>query len=205
MNNTRKLGLIIVIIGLILLIILIYYTFFRTGSVIEEPEETVPTPIETGFPEIDEPMTTFSDRPVDYERFDISQEEPHVVGLEDATKRAMVFAERLGSFSSQSTFSNIVDLQLFMTSGMRTWSESYIKRLRDEYPSDTYYRISTLALNTQTIDYNESLGQAEIKVTTHRREEDEAGEENSFMQDMIIELVLDNNRWLVKAVYWQDK
>jgi hypothetical protein len=203
MKNTRKLGLLIVIIGLILFAILIYYSFFRSSVGPEDPAETGPLPIETGFPETDEPRITPSDRPVDYQRYDISQEAPHIVGLEDATKRAMIFAERLGSFSSQSTFSNIVDLQLFMTSNMRTWSDSYIQRLRNQYPSDSYYKVSTYSLSTKVLKYSQEEGEAEILVTTYRSEEDD-DEENNFLQDMLIELVLENNRWLVNGVYWQD-
>ncbi len=204
MNKTRNLGLLIVASGTILLILLIYFIFFRVKPSIEEPIEIIEEPIEIGFPEIDEPQITPGDRPRELQIYDISQEEPHSVGLEDAQRRAMVFAEFFGTFSSQAKLDYFSNSQLFMTKELRAWSENYIKNLREENPSDEYYKISTRALSTQTIDYDEAAGQAEIKVTTHRSEEYQEAEENNFLQDILVELILIDDDWRVKAVYWQD-
>jgi hypothetical protein len=202
MDKTKKLGLFIVILGFILLIVLIYFSFFRNSTVeepviIESPEEP-----EIGLPTTTEPSITPGDVPRNYQTYDVDKEEPHTASLADATKISMIFTERLGSFSSHSTFSNVVDAKLFMTSSMKDWADSYIIRLKKEYPSDVFYRISTYALSAEVIDYNEN--EASIKVVAHRTEELELGQENIFIQNMLVDLILENNQWKVEAAYWQD-
>ncbi len=205
MNKTRKIGIIIVSIALILLILLIYFTFFRGTEIEEVPEPEDPPSEDIGLPVSDDPIITPGDRPRGLEIYDISQEEEHTPGLEDVSRLAMSFAERFGSFSSQSNFANITDAKLFMTRSLKDWADTYITRLRDENPEDFYYGITTQALSTETINYNEEDGQAEIKVTTHRRETgDEIDGENNFRQDLLVELEKENNRWKVSAIYWQD-
>ncbi len=205
MNNTRKIGIIIVSIGLILLILLIYFVFFSSPEVVEEPETPEPPTEDIGLPESDEPTITPGDRPKGQEVYDISQEEEYTPGIEDVSRLAMSFAERFGSFSSHSNFSNITDAQLFMTSSLRDWSNDYIKQLREENPEDFYYGITTQALSTETIDYNEDAGEAEIRVITHRVEiGDDIEGENNFQQDLLVELKIENDSWKVDAIYWQD-
>ncbi len=203
MTKTRNIGLIIVAIGLILLVLLIYFTFFRSPATIEEPIIDEDIPIDIGLPEADEPLITQGDRPRGLEVYDISQEEEHVPGLEDVLKLAMSFAERFGSFSNQSDYRNISDTQLFMTNSLREWSKNYINRLRQENPVDSFYSITTISLSTRTIKYNENLGEAEVMVTTHRRENKE-DEERNWQQDILLELKKENDTWKVNAVYWQD-
>ena len=205
MTKTRNIGLIIVVVGLILLVLLIYFTFFTGPGEIEEPIIDQDPPIDVGLPEADEPLITQGDRPRGLEVYDISQEEEHVPGIEDVLKLAMSFTERFGSFSNQSDYRNITDSQLFMTSSLRQWSNDYINRLKQENPVDSYYSISTLSLSTEVINYNENQGEAEIMVTTHRREikDTEVGEKN-WQQDLLVELKKENNIWKVNAIFWQD-
>ncbi len=205
MNKTRKIGIMIVSLGLILLILLIYYTFFRSTDIEEVPEPEDPPAEDVGLPVSDDPIVTPGDRPRGLEIYDISQEEEHTPGLEDVSRLAMSFAERFGSFSSQSNFANITDAKLFMTRDLKDWADTYIKRLREENPEDSYYGITTQALSTETINYSDEDGQAEIRVTTHRRESgDEIDGENNFRQDLLVELEKENDRWKVSAIYWQD-
>ncbi len=205
MNKTRKVGIIIVSIGLIILILLIYFTFFRSTEVEEIPEPEDSPAEDIGLPESDEPTVTLGDRPRGLEIYDISQEDEHVPGIEDVSRMTMSFAERFGSFSSQSNFVNITDAKLFMTSSLKEWADTYIKSLREENPEDSYYGITTQALSTETINYNERDGEAEIRVITHRRETGEKIEgENNFRQDLLVQLEKENDRWKVSAIYWQD-
>jgi hypothetical protein len=205
MNKTRKIGILVVSIGLILLIVLIYLTFFKSTEVEEVPEVKDPTTEDIGLPDSDDPIVTPGDRPRSLEVYDINQEEKHIPGIEDISKLAMSFTERFGSFSSQSNFSNITDAKLFMTASLKEWADTYIKRLREENPEDSYYGITTLALSTKTINYNERAGKAEIMVMTHRRESgDKIEGENNFRQDLLIEFEKENDNWRVNAIYWQD-
>jgi hypothetical protein len=205
MNKTRNIGLIIVSVGLILLILVIYFTFFYGSKPIEEPIIDDSPSLDVGLPDADEPLIIQGDRPRGLKVYDISQEEEHVAGIEDVLKLAMSFTERIGSFSNQSDYRNITDAQLFMTNSLREWSKSYINRLKAENPVDSFYSISTSSLSTKTIKYNESSGEAEVMVTTHRSEnkEDVSGE-NTWQEDLLLELKKENDIWKVNAIYWQD-
>lgn len=203
-SKQQKLGLLIIIIGLIGLILLIYFTFFTGRKIIQEPIVLDEEREEEFLPEEEVwPVVTPADRPRDVVVYDISQEEPHQVDLNDASSTAIAFANRLGSFSNHSGFSNVIDAQSFMTPSLINWSNNYIERLKEEYPVDTWYEITTYAFSTQVIENNEERGEVEIRVQT-RRQETIIDEENTFNQDMIVNLIKDNNRWLVNAVYWQD-
>ncbi len=205
MTKTRNIGLIIVTIGLVLLILLVYFIFFRSSGTVEEPIIEEAPSIDFALPEADEPTITQGDRPRGFEAYDISQEEEHIPGIEDVLILAMSFAERFGSFSNQSDYRNITDTQLFMTSSLRKWSETYVNRLRQENPVESYYSIRTISLSTRTIKYNENAGEAEILVSTYRTEDKEGvdGVKN-YQQDLLLELKKENDIWKVNAIYWQD-
>ncbi len=206
MTKTRNIGLIIVALGLILLILLIYFTFFRSSESIEDPVIDDTPSVDVSLPGSDEPLINQGDRPRGLEVYNINQDaENYVSGIEDALKLAMSFAERFGSFSNQSDYRNITDAQLFMTPSLRQWSKNYVVSLREENPVDSFYSITTLSLSTEIVKYNESAGEAEVLVTTYRRENKEgvAGEKN-WQQDLLLELKKSNNNWQVNAIYWQD-
>lgn len=204
-NNQKKWGLIIVIIGLLLLFLVIYYSFFRdrpSEIIIEEERETDfigELPIEEIIA-----TTTPSDRPRDQRIYDISQEEEREADVQDLSQLAMIFAERLGSYSSQSNYSNITDLQLFMTPAMKEWSNTYITRLKEENPSSSYYGISTFALSSQTVNFDDVSGRARIMVSTQRKEvSGDFADENMFIQNIAIDLVRLDGNWLLSGAYWQ--
>ncbi len=203
-NNQKKWGIIIVLVGLILLFLVIYFTFFRA-----QPSEIIIEEDQGDFigelPRDDiMPTTTPSDRPRNQKIYDISQEEEREPDVNDISKLAMSFAERLGSYSSQSNYSNIVDLQLFMTSAMKDWSYTYIERLKKENPNTSYYGISTYALSSQILSFDEKTGRAKIMVSTQRKEmSKDLAEENLFVQNIVIDLVKLDERWLLSGAYWQ--
>ncbi len=206
MNTQKKWGLVIVLVGLILLGLLIYWTFFRGDQEPVDTPVTLEPEIGGQLPSLTESEVTPGDRPRNPQTYDISQEAAYTEGVNEISRFAMSFAERFGSFSSQSNFSNITDLQMFMTSSMRQWSVGYIDRLREENPSSTYYGISTYALSSETISFNEDAGQAEIRIFTQRREnrDDQPGE-NLFLQNLRLELMQQANDWKVNAAYWEDR
>lgn len=204
-NNQKKWGIAIVLVGVLLLFLVIYFTFFRTSStetIIEEEREGDFIGELPGEEII--PTTTPSDRPRNQRTYDISQEEEREADVNDVSKLAMTFAERLGSYSSQSNYSNIIDLQLFMTPAMKNWSDTYIDRLKSENPSTSYYGISTYALSSQILNYDENMGRAKIMVITQRKEvTDDLSNENLFVQNIVIDLVKLNDKWLLSGAFWQ--
>jgi hypothetical protein len=158
-----------------------------TSSLAGTEEEKLPTP---------------GDRPIDPSRYDISQEAPHQTDAEDISKLASFFAERLGSFSNQSDYGNITDLMMFMTDSMQDWADGYIAKLKADNASGDYYGISTTAVVSTVNSFNESVGQAEVTVTT-KRKEIKGVSESSFNQNLKVSLVKEGDEWKVDGAYWE--
>ena len=201
--NRRKLGLLLIVIGLIIIILIIYFGFIRS---VPEEEFFVPTPPDqTGqLPAEPEVIgTTPGDRPLNPQLYDLSREAAHEFDAEDLAKRAMLYAERLGSYSSQSEYSNFSDLKIYMTANMKAWVDQQVTILKEENRGGGYYGIETKALTSEVLSFNETAGTAEVLVLTERRESREnIGGGESFRQDINLRFVKSGDDWLISAAYW---
>ncbi|QQG52208.1 MAG: hypothetical protein HY931_02575 [Candidatus Falkowbacteria bacterium] len=208
-TNRKSLGVFIIILGLILLGLVIYFSFFYGAD-----EPTV-TPINNETPAVINnlpdgevtPTTTPGDKPRNYQQYDLSQAGSYKSGEADLVKIAEAFAERFGSYSNYSNFSNFSDLQIFMTSSMKTWADEYVAGLRAAAKDgDAYYGITTTAITGKASAYDEKAGTAQITISTARRESiGEGSESSAFNQDIAISLKKVNGEWLVDKAVWQSK
>lgn len=210
--NKRKWGAIAIIIGLLLIAGIIYLLFFYkpliSGPAVEQPLAQEPG---AGLPkQAEPPKQPATVQPVSpLKRAEIKQA--------DLARMASAFAERFGSFSNQSDYGNIRDLQIFMTDKMKSWSENYISEARaSRGDTSIYYGIVTKSILSQAKQFDSDIGQAEILVKTQRREStgplrpssSEArvsGNSAAFYQDIIINYLKEGSVWRVDAVYWQAK
>lgn len=208
-TNRKSWGMIIIILGLILLALIIYFSFFyNSGQAPVTPPANTGTPVINQLPGGDNtPTTTPGDKPRNYQQYDLSQAKDYKSGADDLVKMAEAFAERFGSYSNYSNFSNFSDLQIFMTSSMKTWADSYVEQLRGEAKdNDAYYGITTAAVTGSASEYNESAGTAQVTVNTSRRESTGQGSASeSYNQDIEISLKKVNGEWLVDKAIWQAK
>lgn len=125
--------------------------------------------------------------------------------LQDQLVRlGILFSERFGSFSSQGQFTNFTDLYPLMTDGMKTWATNYLDQLKKNYTPDTYQGISTLALNTKFVTFDETGGKAEITVLTQRHESTQTTD-TVYYQPMKIDFTKDGDLWKVSGAFWQPK
>lgn len=203
-NNRKQLGLILIVIGLVIIGLIIYFGFIRETDL----EPVVPGPTETPSAQLPPGptvgTTTPSDQPTDERRYDLSKEKTHEVNSADLAKRAMLYSERLGSYSSQSDYGNFTDLKIYMTPDMQAWVDKQINDLKIKNSNKTYYGIETKALTAEVKSFNEATGQAEISVITERRESSEAvGGGESFRQTIDLKFIKEGNDWLIAAAYWQ--
>lgn len=207
-TNRRKVGILIMILGLILLMIFIYLSFFnkKTGDVlINDPQ----TKTESGLPSlpvIETGATTPGDAPRNAQQYDISKEEVHLTDQADLEKRALLYSERLGSYSSQSDYGNFSDLQIYMSANMRAWADNYVAELRQESLGKTneYYGIITKSLTANTEKFDNKAGQAKIIVETERRESGADGSMGTaYRQKIDLNFVKVNGEWLMDKAYWQ--
>lgn len=203
MNQRQKIGLLIIVIGLLLIAGIIYFIFMR-GSMMPAVNTDQPiTSIDQSDNMIDTSEITPSDRPRNYQLYDITKEAEHQINSSDVAKIASAFAERLGSFSNQSNYSNFEDLNIFMTSSMRTWAVGYVDKMRAENPyNGNYYGITTKSVSSKLVNFDDDKGEAELIISTQRREIKMDGGENNFNQDLRLTFIKENNQWLVDGAYW---
>ncbi len=204
---SKKKGLLIIIILVFFLIAaIVYYIFFF--SVNEQPISLVENK------KIDASQTASSSKDIPdkneldaIENSTIEKKASMPFGQADLERMARSFAERFGSFSNQSNFSNILDLKMVMSDNMQSWADAYVdKNRKSNAVNELYYGITTKALSTKVKNFDDSKGRAEIIVETRRREA--VGTTNNaselFNQEILITFVKENQAWKVDSAYWQE-
>lgn len=206
-ENRKKIGLLIIIIAILLLAIIIIIFLKRNQPAVDN---TPIVPVNTGgivgsantAPTA--PTSTPGDAPRNYQAYDVTKEAPHKINANDAAKLSALFAERLGSFSNQSDYSNVTDLKILMTADMKDWADKYVADLRAQKYSGQYYGIITKALTTKILS-PEKDGQIKIEIQTERQESNADVVSASYLQKMTLDLVKANDEWLVDGAYWEKK
>lgn len=197
--NKKVWGIIIVIAALAIIVGIIYVIFFYKfyippESAIEPPVTAVPA--KTIQPLVESPVKSIT-----------TVAKKTEIGADDLARMASAFAERFGSFSNQSDYGNIRDLQIFMTDVMKNWAENYINDARvKKTQTAIYYGIVTKAISSETKNFDVDTGRAEILVKTQRRESAGViGNNSTFYQDIVIKYVREQGVWRVDETYWQNR
>lgn len=112
---------------------------------------------------------------------------------------AQVFAERFGSFSNESNFANLEELQIMMSAPMRSWSEGVITAGRQNPSSPEYYGITTIARGVKEVSSTDTTAQY---VVTTQRVERTADAERIYYQDITIRLLKEASVWKVDSAQW---
>ncbi|HBA36652.1 TPA: hypothetical protein DCZ15_02125 [Candidatus Falkowbacteria bacterium] len=202
-NNRKTLGILIILLGLALILLIVYFGFLKKETT--PSAETLPAATTAQLPSAVPATTTPSDKPLNRQEYDISQEKAHKFNAADLEKLAMSFAERFGSFSNQSAYGNFIDLKIFMTDDLATWVDTYVATLKSQAKNDgSYYGITTRALTAEAKSFDENSGTAQVIVATERRES--TGEINggtSYFQTIDLRFVLEDDEWLADEVYWE--
>jgi len=205
-DNRKKIGLLIIGIGLLILIVIIYFGFFKNKvntpaltNVNQVTNSQLPSGTNNGTSSVAEtprnPNLTY----------DLSKEAPHKINGSDVAKIAMAFAERLGSYSNQSSYNNFVDAKLTMTKNMQDWSDKYVADLKASSSQQTaYYGITTNALTSEIKKFDDANGQAQIIVTTKRQESTGVSNSNpAYIQKLDLDFKKVGGQWLVDRAYWE--
>ncbi len=133
--------------------------------------------------------------------------EPPVVTQEPTTQTnlivlAMTVAEKFGTFSTESNFENIKDLQKLMTPEMAAWSEKYMAENKLN-PSE-FYGITTKALNAKIITLDDEETKAQLLVDTQRSEtKGAATTPRIFYQKLLVNLIKSGESWRIDKVSWE--
>lgn len=124
---------------------------------------------------------------------------------EDIKDLAESFAERFGSYSNQSNFSNITDLEFFMTKKMKSWAQDYVSKQRQKkIDTSIYYGITTKAVFSEFVQNDPE--KAVLIISTRRREA--IGDSNNssavFKQNIRVVVLKESGIWKVDSAYWED-
>ena len=219
--NRKFVGIIIIILGVVLLAGVIYVIFldgfsiydfigkFKKPPLTEKTEEKKIVPVKDTVQVSKEPKKIIINENTDQvsEEEEKTEQNSGQVGKYDLSRMAGSFAERFGSYSNQSNFSNIVDLKIFMSRRMKTWVDSFVTEQQKTVQSDIYYGIITQAVGDEVLDIDDHAGQASIMVKTRRREA--TGSINNvsrvFDQAIIISFIKESGAWKVDSANWQTK
>lgn len=222
--NRRFLGILIIIAGLLILGGVVYVIFLGKFSIsdffrkdetteITTQTETEATVEKTGDAIVKTrvPEAVIRERPTavnpeaqpieEIKRSDVSQ-----FNKADLERMAASFAERFGSYSNHSNFSNIVDLKVYMSKKMEQWADSFVFEQRKEGLSDAiYFGITTKAVSEEVKDFDDDIGSASILVFTRRREYtgSTSNISNTYDQNILIDFVNERGAWKIDAATWQ--
>lgn len=123
----------------------------------------------------------------------------------DIKSLVSMFSERFGSYSSDSDFESIRDLEVMMTENLVAWTEKYRLALSELYAdaSQEYYGVSTRSISVKTQLFDEEAEKAEYVVTTQRSEVFGSAVPQIRYQDILLKLVKIGNEWKFDFVQWQ--
>lgn len=201
-TNRKALGILLILLGLIIIAVIVYFLFIKKNAT-EQP--LAPGTSVTGqLPAGEEKGTTTpSNQPRNYTKYDITKETAHQINATDLEQRAAAYAERLGSYSTQSDYGNFTDLKIYMTASLQDWADKYVATQKAAAKSGSYYGITAKTLTTEVKSFDDKAGTAEIIVTTERRESTEAiGGGEPFRQNLDLKFLKVNGEWLMDSAYW---
>ena len=117
---------------------------------------------------------------------------------------AKTFVERFGSYSNQSGYSSLAELEALSTESFAAWLQSnYVPELKKEHdPAGYYYEISTEAPMIASVE--QSATAAKFVVTTQRIEKTDNGEK-TFQQDIVLDMKKIGDERRGDGAYWQNK
>jgi len=220
--NKQLLGIVIVIISFLILAGVVYVVFLGNSpipSFLRGGEETTEV-----VPEAETPVATVSDKPRVPEaviRQRPAETKPEAKEIEpikrsdvsefnknDLMRMAASFAERFGSYSNHSNFSNIIDLKVFMSVKMEKWADTFVAEQMKKGLSDAiYFGITTKAVGKEVKTFDDDIGFASVLVSTRRREYTgtTSNLSNTYDQGVQINFVNERGAWKIDEAKWQDK
>ncbi|MCX6794440.1 MAG: hypothetical protein NTY31_00340 [Candidatus Falkowbacteria bacterium] len=202
-TNRKTIGFLLIFLGLAIIAAIVYFLLTKKTPT-ETPLVSEIAPIAQLPAGEEKGTTTPSDQPSNNIQYDLTKETTHTINAADLAQRARAYAERLGSFSTQSDYGNFTDLQMYMTPGMRAWADTYVAEQKASAKSGSYYGIEAKALTTEIKSFDDSAGTAQIIVTAERRTSTtEIGGGEPYLQKLDIGFLKINGEWLMDKAYWE--
>ena len=182
-----------IIAGVLILIAIILILLFLP----RKKTSTTPTANQTNTLESTNSQTTTEPKP---EPTPVTPEQKQQATAETVAK---IFAERFGSYSSESEADNLEDILPLTTTSYAATLQAQIKKLRDAGPAADYYGVTTRVLST-TLSGELGADSAIFDVLT-QREEATGSVSNTAVkyQTLTISLKLVGEDWLVNGAVFE--
>ncbi len=120
----------------------------------------------------------------------------------EMTRLANFFAERYGSYTTDSNFANITNLKPYMTTAMQKNADAYVASQRASL-TGAYMEVVTKVVSTTVLDSADTT--ATVRLTTQRVKSGDTFEENNvYYEDLVLSLVKNGDTWLINQAQWQD-
>jgi len=128
-----------------------------------------------------------------------------IIGEAELKKISASFVERYGSYSNQSGYKNIKELNVFMSKSMQSWASNYIEQtLSSNSDTSVYYGITTKAVVVETVEFSDELSSASFIVYAQRVETfGSNGSQRSFQQKATVDMIKEDDAWKVNRVVWE--
>ena len=126
-------------------------------------------------------------------------------GKSDVEKIARFFTEFFGSFSTDSNYSNVTGLKIYMTQSMQKWADGFVADAKKN-KKDTagYFGVTTKAVSVKTDSFSEEQGKAEVTVSCQRREATGTSTNaRIYYQDMTVSFLKEKGVWKVNEARWK--
>lgn len=199
--------IILLVLGILGIFLLLYFSLFRLRvsekkiSTEEQTRSASPVIKEENLIKGKDPDNSTTSEPTTT-LIQVKSDDSESVS-QDLARQVFTFVERFGSFSSESEYQNLEDLEIFMTDSMKQWAKQYrAQYARNTSLSSKVYRITTKALVVKQSEILEQEGKATFLITT-KREEKEGSEKRTFYQNIEVKLVLIGTLWKIESAYWK--
>jgi len=110
------------------------------------------------------------------------------------------FSERFGSYSTDSGYKNIEEVQVLATAKLQQELE---KIMAKPLNTNDFYGISAKFIKANIENLDEELGEATVMVTLQMSETSVSQNSDVYYQDLLLSLIRSGNDWLVDTLEWQ--
>lgn len=207
-KDGKKMLIALIIIILLLLAALVWFLFFFKWPKKAEPvtnQQSTEQPVQQ-LDTVDDTIATSVKQLEIVADKDAQAPDQKDVEMTNLEKLASLFAERLGSYSNQSEYGNLVDLKVFMTDSMNGWADDYIAKAKAESNYDGVYRgVMTRAISAEVSDLDDSNGTAKAVVHTQKVESSDVSDNVVYYEDLSIGFKKEGPVWLVDDARWLGK
>lgn len=192
MTRRSKLISILVLLLLFIIIVIILVILALRGDKKEQPlPQPVPVPVE-------QRETTNTQTPTPTQQI----EQENRVRTSSVQTIASLFAERYGSFSTESNFQNLRDVMPLMTANFAAETE---RQIATTTLGDDFYGVTTRVQSFVNVQQNEELGTAVVTMETQREEAKGSTQNISVRyQEITVSFVQDDSgAWKVSGAEWK--